>query len=157
MFTEGVISGVIVRELLRYSDKRGWLMEVFRTDELHGDYLPAMGYISMTNPGLVRGPHEHVDQADTFCFLGPSVFTVFLWDNRPESATYRSKQVISAGEQAPKSIIIPAGVVHAYKNVGGVTGMVVNFPNRLYKGGGKRQPVDEIRHEDDPETIFRID
>jgi len=33
----------------------------------------------------------------------------------------------------------------------------VNLPNRLYKGEGKHRPVDEIRHEDNPESIFRLD
>ena len=36
-------------------------------------------------------------------------------------------------------------------------GVVINFPNRLYMGAGRREEVDEIRHEDDPETIFRLD
>jgi dTDP-4-dehydrorhamnose 3,5-epimerase len=54
-------------------------------------------------------------------------------------------------------VLIPAGVVHAYQNVGGVNGIVINCPNRLYMGEGKRDKVDEIRHEDDPETIYRMD
>jgi len=34
---------------------------------------------------------------------------------------------------------------------------VINCPNRLYAGEGRREPVDEIRHEDDANTIFRMD
>ena len=45
-----------------------------------------MAYISMTEPGIARGPHEHAEQADCFCFLGPSNFTVYLWDRRPGSS-----------------------------------------------------------------------
>jgi dTDP-4-dehydrorhamnose 3,5-epimerase len=56
----------------------------------------------------------------------------------------------------PKAILVPAGVVHAYQNVGEVDGIVINCPNRLYAGEGRREPVDEIRHEDDPDTIYRI-
>jgi dTDP-4-dehydrorhamnose 3,5-epimerase len=48
-------------------------------------------------------------------------------------------------------------VVHAYKNVGNKVGWVLNFPNRLYKGDGGKDTVDEIRHEDDPHTAFRTD
>jgi dTDP-4-dehydrorhamnose 3,5-epimerase len=62
-----------------------------------------------------------------------------------------------AGENAPRTVIIPPGVVHAYKNVGGKTGMVVNLPNRLYAGRGKKDPVDEIRHETDPKSPFHLD
>jgi hypothetical protein len=35
--------------------------------------------------------------------------------------------------------------------------MVINCPNRLFMGAGKKEEIDEIRHEDDPETIYRID
>ena len=32
--------------------------------------------------------------------------------------------------------------------------MVVNFPNRLFAGRGKKQPVDEVRYEDAKDTPF---
>ncbi|MGA9117257.1 MAG: dTDP-4-dehydrorhamnose 3,5-epimerase family protein [Bacteroidota bacterium] len=157
MFKKGTIQGVLVRPLPKYLDDRGWLTEVFRSDELEERFLPAMGYISVTEPGIARGPHEHVEQADHFCFLGPSNFKVYLWDNRKDSSTYLTRQVIYAGEDAPRAVIIPPGVVHAYRNIGGRPGMVVNNPNRLYGGKGKKEPVDEVRHEDDPATMFRLD
>jgi dTDP-4-dehydrorhamnose 3,5-epimerase len=157
MFREGVIDGIKVVELKKYFDKRGWLIEIFREDEIDSRYLPVMGYISMTEAAVARGPHEHRDQADYFCFLGPSMFKAYLWDNRRNSPTFMTKQVIFAGVDAPKSIIIPPGIVHAYKNIGDTMGMVVNCPNRLYAGRGKKDPVDEIRHEDDRDTIFKLD
>ena len=157
MFKNGNIDGVVVKNLVKFIDDRGWLTEVFREDELEAQYFPVMGYISMTQAGIARGPHEHVDQADNFCFMGPSNFKVYLWDNRKGSATYMTKKVFYAGEDGPRSVIIPPGVVHAYKNVGGKLGMVVNFPNKLFAGKGKKEPVDEIRHEDDPNTIYKLD
>ncbi len=54
-------------------------------------------------------------------------------------------------------LIIPPGVVHAYKNVGAEPGIVFNCPNRLYKGTGRKEPVDEIRHEEDKSNRFRLD
>lgn len=157
MFKNGNIEGVVVKNLVKFVDDRGWLTEVFREDELEEKYFPVMGYISMTQVGVARGPHEHVDQADYFCFIGPSNFKLYLWDNRKDSPTYMTRKIVYAGEDAPRSIIIPPGVVHAYKNVGGKLGMVVNFPNRLFAGKGKKDPVDEVRHEDDPNTIYQLD
>ncbi|MEO6391942.1 MAG: dTDP-4-dehydrorhamnose 3,5-epimerase family protein [Pyrinomonadaceae bacterium] len=155
-FQEGEIDGVIVRELRKFTDERGWLAEIFRHDELAEEYYPTMAYISITEPGFTRGPHEHVDQADLFCFIGPSNFKLRIWDRRPGS-TYNQMITLIAGEDHPYTVIIPKGVVHAYRNVGAVPGVVINCPNRLYMGDGKTETIDEIRHEDDPDTIYRMD
>jgi dTDP-4-dehydrorhamnose 3,5-epimerase len=157
MFKNGKIDGVVVRDVVKFVDERGWLAELFREDEIDSRYMPVMEYISMTVADVARGPHEHVDQADYFAFIGPSNFKIYLWDNRKDSPTYQVRQVFCAGEDAPRTVIIPPGVVHAYRNVGGKMGMVVNFPNRLFAGHGKKEPVDEIRHENDPHTIYLLD
>ncbi|HTG82686.1 MAG TPA: dTDP-4-dehydrorhamnose 3,5-epimerase family protein [Geobacteraceae bacterium] len=156
-FTKGKIHDVVVRPLAKYLDERGWLSELFRADELAPEFFPAMAYISMTRPGVARGPHEHRDQADCFAFIGPSNFKVYLWDARTDSPTSGVRQVVFAGVDSPALLIVPAGVVHAYKNVGGTDGIVFNAPNRLYAGEGKRSPVDEIRHEEEAGSPFALD
>jgi dTDP-4-dehydrorhamnose 3,5-epimerase len=157
MFKSGKIHDLGVRNLTKFIDERGWLVELFREDEIEKQFLPVMSYVSVTLPGIARGPHEHVDQADCFAFIGPSNFKVYLWDNRKDSPTYMTRQIVYAGQDAPRVVIIPPGVVHAYRNVGGRDGMVVNLPNRLYAGKGKKEPVDEIRHEDDASSPFKLD
>lgn len=156
-FKEGKIKGVVVRELKKYYDTRGWLTELFRHDELEEEFFPAMSYISSTNPGITRGPHEHRDQADLFCFIGPSDFKLRLWDNRKGSETFECVMTMVVGEGNPAAVLIPAGVVHGYQNVGDVDGIVINCPNRLYAGAGRKEEVDEIRHENVGESIFRMD
>jgi len=156
-FRIGEIKGIDIRDLRKFADGRGWLAELFRQDELEPEFYPAMAYISSTDPGITRGPHEHVDQGDLFCFIGPSSFKLRMWDNRKDSETFNQVMTIVVGEGNPKSVLVPAGVVHAYRNVGNVPGIVINCPNRLYMGQGKQEQIDEIRHEDDPETIFRMD
>ncbi len=157
IFREGEIKDVVVRDLHKFNDDRGWLSELFRHDELDPEFFPEMAYTSSTMAGVTRGPHEHVDQADMFCFLGPSNFKLRMWDNRTDSPTYRSVMTLIVGADNPKSVVIPKGVVHAYQNIGKVDGIVINCPNQLYMGDGRREPIDEIRHEDDHDTIFRMD
>ena len=156
-FRSGPIDGVIWKPLKKYHDARGWLLELFRHDEIEEEFYPAMSYISFTTPGVQRGPHEHGDQADLFCFIGPSTFKMRMWDNRPGSPTFRNMMTLFVGAEDPKAVIVPKGVVHGYKNVGEIDGMVINCPNRLYMGEGKKDPIDEIRHEDEPDTIFKMD
>lgn len=157
MFREGEVRGVAVTELSKFHDPRGWLAELFRNDQLPEPLRPTMGYLSMTEVGVARGPHEHVHQTDYFCFLGPSQFKVYLWDTREASPTQGVRQVLVAGEGQPCSVVVPPGVVHAYVNVGDEPGAVLNFPNRLYRGAGKQEPVDEIRHEDDQDSPYVLD
>jgi dTDP-4-dehydrorhamnose 3,5-epimerase len=156
-FERGAIRDVVVRDVRKFVDERGWLAELFRHDELEAEYFPAMCYISSTEPNVQRGPHEHVDQADLFVFIGPANFKLRLWDNRPDSETYNRVMTLYVGADNPKSVLVPKGVVHAYRNVGSVAGIVINCPNRLYMGAGKREEIDEIRHEDDPATIYRME
>ena len=157
MFRDGTVKDVVIRPAARHSDERGWLMELFRADGVSPEHMPVMAYVSMTRPGVVRGPHEHLDQADCFCFFGPSDFKVYLWDNRALSPTYMVRQVVEAGESAPSIIIVPKKVVHAYRNTGNRDGLVINCPNRLFKGHGRIDPVDEVRYEDVLDSPFRMD
>ena len=157
MFEQGSIHGVEVRPLSCFQDARGWLIECYREDELPADNRPRMTYVSETLPGVSRGPHEHADQADYFAFVGPGDFKVYLWDMRPTSPTYRRRDTLLAGESNRQAIIIPPGVVHAYKNISAAPAWVINCPNRLYKGHGRREPVDETRHEGLADSPFVLD
>ncbi len=151
------IDGVIIKELGAFNDKRGWLIELFRQDEIPEKYYPVMAYVSMTKAGVARGPHEHKDQTDCFCFIGPSTFRLYLWDERKNSPTYGQSFKADLGENNKAMVIVPPGVIHAYKNIGNGEGIVYNAPNRLYAGEGKKEPVDEIRHEDDPDSKYELD
>jgi len=156
MSNESKIKGVVVRPLKKWKDERGWLSEIWRGDEIDPKETPLMTYISMTKPGVARGPHEHKDQTDMFGFLGPSTFRVYLWDNRPDSETYQEHQEFEVGQDNPMVVIVPEGVVHAYKNIGSIDGTVINCPNKLYAGEGKKEEVDEVRHEADVDSKFKI-
>lgn len=160
-FRELAIKDTWYQSTVRHTDSRGWLVETYREDRLAdaglGAAVPVMSYVSLTLPGVARGPHEHREQTDYFAFLGPSTFRVYLWDNRSGSPTFGRKVVLDAGEDSPGLLIVPPGVVHAYQNVGGKDGLVLNFPNRLFAGRGKTEPVDEIRHEDDPASRFKLE
>lgn len=156
-WTEGEIEGVVLRPALKHTDQRGWLAEIFRGDEFPPDLLPAMSYVSVTKPGVSRGPHGHREQTDVFAFVGPGTFRVRLWDNRPSSRSYGRRMTALAGEGNPMIVIVPPGVVHGYTNVSDKEAMVLNYPNRLYAGKGKKEPVDEVRHENEKNSDFVLD
>ena len=148
-----MIDGVIIKKLEKFNDERGWLTEIFRTDEI--DFKPVMLYISETKPGVARGPHEHTKQSDFFVFLIGS-FRLYLWDNRTGARNYRQMETHDFGEADGASVIIPPGVVHAYKCISATPGLVINLPDQLYRGKNKAKKIDEIRWEDDKDSPFKI-
>lgn len=149
-----MIEGVLVKELKKFSDDRGWLTEIYRRDEV--DLAPAMSYVSLTLPGVVRGPHEHVYQSDYFIFIGPGNFRLYLWDRRPGSKTKDEKMEIEVGLDHPCSVLVPPGVVHGYKCISEEAALSINLPDKLYKGVIKSEAIDEIRWEEDENSPYKI-
>jgi len=148
------MKGLIIKKLERFEDDRGWLAEIFRNDET--DFVPAMGYVSKTLPGVVRGPHEHRTQSDCFIFAGPGNFELHLWDRREDSQTKGEYKMIEVGETNPTLVIVPPGIVHGYKCVSAEGAFSINLPNKLYRGQGKSEDIDEIRWEADPASPYTI-
>lgn len=149
-----MIKDLIVKKLNKYEDHRGWLSEVYRLDET--EYKPQMAYISVTKPGIIRGPHEHVFQSDCFVFVGPGNFELYLWDRRAESEANGEHLKIEVGENNPTMVIVPPGVVHGYKCIGEKEAYSINLPDKLYRGEGKKEEVDEIRWEEDSNSPYKI-
>jgi len=157
LFSNGPIHGVVFNPLRLLADNRGWLVELHRQDELPAEIYPVMSYISETLPGKARGPHEHAVQTDYFAFIGPGDFILYLWDIRSDSPTWGNRLKVTVGQSNKQVVIIPPGVVHAYKNTGILPGWLINLPNKLYAGPARQEAVDEIRHENSPDNPFILD
>jgi dTDP-4-dehydrorhamnose 3,5-epimerase len=154
-FRNGYIEGVRVDKLVKHADSRGFLVETYRTDTLPEGLLPKMSYVSYTEPGVARGPHEHISQTDIFVFMGPGDFRVQLWDNRKNGQSFANTMTILGGESNPVLVIVPPGIVHGYRNISkAMKGMVLNYPDRLFRGWGKKEEVDEVRHEDKGDEFY---
>lgn len=140
-------TGAYIFPLKKHKDDRGWLMELVRNDSV--PHPIEMAYLSETKPLVVRGPHEHTEQTDHFAFIGPGDFHLHLW----HEDTY---EIWDVGENNPCLVIVPPGVVHAYKNILNRPGWVFNAPDSLYGGPGKLYEVDEIRHENDEDSKYLL-
>ena len=136
----GPIDGVVFKPLVPYKDHRGWLTELYREDELPASEHPVMAYVSETLPGVARGPHEHVDQTDYFAFIGPGEFVIYLWDAREGSPTYGHRVKAAVGQSNRQSVIVPPGVIHAYKNVGGIARLGFQRAEPTLRRSGQTQP-----------------
>lgn len=132
--------------------KGGYLLEAWRPDWDEFLHRPEMMYLSYVPSGETRGPHEHKYQTDYFIFTDPGMFDINLW----ESGKPDNKRLFCFGGHNPHMLIVPPGVVHGYKNVSKILGLVINLPNMLYKGKNKKFSEDIIRWENDPKNPYVI-
>jgi len=138
-----MIKDLIIQKLTPHVDHRGYLIETFRKDKI--DFDPTMMYVSYSKPNVRRGAHLHHYQQDYFIFIGPANFRVVVIDNRKESETYGEIADFYVGENNPAYVIIPTNCWHGYENVSDHLGMVINIPDKLYRGIDYKEPVDEVR------------
>lgn len=115
------IEGVVIKELKSYPDPRGFFREVVRvTDPFFGQGSFGQWSHSKMARDVVKAWHYHHVQTDWwYCPIG-TIQTV-LYDNRPESPTYRTKMVIEMGDSSANGsarevcVKIPPGVLHGCK------------------------------------------
>lgn len=137
------IEGVQIIEGKSFADTRGYLSECYRCDTL---LSPAhLVYVSLTHPGLRRGPHIHLSQTDIFTFGVAGMYKIWLLDDRESSPTYKNVRVLYGGRDNWLRVSVPPGVVHAYQNISDEDGLSINCVSRLYAGLNKKYEVDEIR------------
>lgn len=148
-----MIEGVVVRQLRRNVDERGWLMEVLRKDWPDVFTGFAQAYVSLNYPGVIRAWHYHKKQNDVFvCLAG--MIKVPLYDARDGSPTKGKVDEHLIGDDNPAAILIPPGVYHGYKTVGTKPSLLLNLPTALYD----REHPDEFRVPyDSPDVPYNWD
>ncbi|SMC06019.1 dTDP-4-dehydrorhamnose 3,5-epimerase [Sulfobacillus thermosulfidooxidans DSM 9293] len=147
MSTFGTIEGVVVKQLVRHPDDRGFFQEILRDDD-HLLRKFGQASLSMSYPGVIKAFHYHERQDDLWFFPVGSA-QVVLYDARKDSPTYGITQVLYPGEDNPQLIVIPVGVVHGYRVLGNKPLMIVYFTTESYNPA---QP-DEKRLAWNDETI----
>ena len=125
-----MIDGVVVKNLKKIVDERGWLMEILRSDwELFEKFGQA--YITTANPKVVKAWHMHKKQTDNLaCVKGEA--KLVLYDGRAGSKTKGEINEFVMGEKNFLLVKIPAGVWHGFEASGEEMAMFVNVPTSLY-------------------------
>ena len=110
------IIGVEIKKLVSHGDDRGFFREVIRVTD--GFFLNAKNFGQWSHSkmqlNVVKAWHYHHVQTDWWYISYGDVETA-LFDNRPESPTYKLKMVFSMGDSNPICVKIPPGVLHGCK------------------------------------------
>ncbi len=136
-----LIAGVRVQPLTLYPDDRGYFMEVQRFGRgLAADFPAATSQVSaaLNFAGTVKAFHYHLHQTDCWTPV-TGMLQVALVDLRIGSATFGRRNTIYVGALRPWQVLIPPGVGHGYKVIGGAESLLVYMTDRFY------DPEDEGR------------
>ena len=136
-----LISGVKLARLTVHPDDRGYFLEVQRFGQgLAADFPAATSQVSaaLNHAGTIKAFHYHLHQTD--CWTpAKGLFQVVLADLRLGSPTFGLRNTMYVGPLRPWQILIPPGVAHGYKVVGGDEALLVYMTDRFYN------PQDEGR------------
>jgi dTDP-4-dehydrorhamnose 3,5-epimerase len=125
-----MIQDVEVKKLKVIKDERGFLMEMLRKDD---PFFSQFGQVYMTvcNPGFVKGWHYHKKQIDHFVVVKGTA-RIVLYDQREDSSTHKEVQEFVIGEENPLLIKIPAFVVHGFEAAGEEPVNLINVSSEVY-------------------------
>jgi dTDP-4-dehydrorhamnose 3,5-epimerase len=136
-----LIAGVGIQPFSIWPDDRGYFLEVQRMGQgLAADFPPATTQVAaaMNFAGAIKAFHFHLHQRD--CWTpAKGMMQVVLVDLRIASPTFGKRNTLYVGERRPWQILIPRGVAHGYKVIGGQEALLVYMTDQLYN------PADEGR------------
>lgn len=126
-----LIHGVRLRYALTIPDERGTICEMYNPAWDFSDAPLVYVYQTTVRPGKVKGWVVHRKQDDRlFITLGSLKWV--LYDDRPDSPTYKKLNVLYLSEQNRGLLLVPSGVYHAVQNVGYTDAVFINMPTRAY-------------------------
>ncbi|MCC6628410.1 MAG: dTDP-4-dehydrorhamnose 3,5-epimerase family protein [Chloroflexi bacterium] len=126
------IEGVHLRPAITQVDERGEVTEIFNPAWGIHDAPLVYVYQVVIRPGRVKGWTIHYEQDDRL-FFSMGVFKGVLFDARPTSPTFRMLNEFCLGERNRALLTVPAGVYHAFQNVGDTEALFINLPTRPYR------------------------
>jgi dTDP-4-dehydrorhamnose 3,5-epimerase len=125
-----VIDGVKIIPRQRHADDRGYVTEIFRSDEEHFERF-GQAYVTACYPGVVKAWHRHRLQTDHF-YVVRGTMKVGLHDDRKDSPTCGEYQVVMLGDRGlDAQLVIPAGLWHGMMAVESFA-VMLNIPNQVY-------------------------
>lgn len=110
-----LIEGVVLKELIRHNDERGFFEELVRVnDEFFKEGFGQLSH-SYMHKGVIKAWHIHKTQIDWW-YVARGTLKVALYDARPDSSTYKQLNQFVLGENGENTVLkIPAGVAHGCK------------------------------------------
>lgn len=138
-----MIDGVVFKDLVTYTDERGFFREIIRTtDDVFSTDFGQLSH-SLVGAGVVKAWHGHTRQSQ-WTYVACGLLKVAIHDPRPLSPTCGTTIDLLLGDDQPSRIyLLPPGVVHGYRCLAGPAHV-------FYVTSETYDPAEEIRlpHDD---------
>lgn len=115
---KNLIDGVLIKELIRNRDERGFFEELIRVNDAF--FREGFGQLSHSfmHGGVIKAWHIHKTQIDWW-YVARGDLQVALYDKRKDTSSYGNINEFLMGEHGANIILkIPAGVAHGCKVMG---------------------------------------
>ena len=119
-----MIDGVLINKLKQIPDERGAIYHMLRRDNSHFIEFGEI-YFSIAFPGKIKGWHEHTKQIQNYAVIYGKIKLV-LFDNRPQSKTYKKINEIFLGNENYSLVTIPTGIITGYQCVSKTKSILAN-------------------------------
>src|SRR5207302_6514309 len=118
---------IIPRQL--QPDVRGWFLKVIDGKEEHLPPQTGEVYLTLAEPGQVRGNHYHRRTAEWFTVV---IGSAQLRLRDPATGETQELWLDAAN---PRTVYVPAGLAHAFKNPDTAAGqmLLIAYADRLYE------------------------
>lgn len=147
-----MIEGIIIRDIRKFVDERGFFSEILRDDwrDLLIEDKIVQFNLSFSYPDIVRAWHRHLKgQIDYFICISGAI-KVCAYDDRENSETFGEIDEIILSEEDLKMARIPGILWHGYKAIGTKTIKMLYGVNKLYN---YKEPDEERRPWNDKTII----
>lgn len=147
-----MLPGVVIQEIRKSVDERGFFAEVFRDDwkDLIGSDKIAQSNISLSQPGIVRAWHKHKrGQVDYFLVLRGAV-RICVFDDREGSPTKGQLDEIVSSDEKLQLVRVPGFYWHGTKAISPTQSLILYLVTRLYD---QKDPDEDRRPWNDPKII----
>lgn len=139
-----MIDGVIITPLKRIPDERGTIYHMLRSDAPHFKQFGEV-YFTSAYPGVIKGWHKHTKMTLNYAVpLG--MIKLVLYDDRPQSSTYKELQELFIGEDNYCLVTVPPMVWNGFKCIGSRPVLLANCSTHAFEDG-EMQRMDPLKND----------
>jgi len=129
-----LIEGVRIEPVALWPDDRGYFLEVQRLGRGLARHFPPESTqmaAAFNYAGAIKAFHYHLHQTD--CWTpAMGMLQIALVDLRQGSRTFGARNTMYAGALRAWQVLIPPGVGHGYKVIGGGPAMLIYMTDKFY-------------------------